>query len=249
VTWTLGLDVGSTYCKGALIGPNGLVKVIREPTGWDLAGVATFVATSLKSEGQEALIAATGFGRGAVLEAQIRPTEITCHARGAEYLYPGARTIIDLGGQDAKIIIVESGKVKAFQMNDKCAAGTGRFLELALNRLAISLDSLPADWEPPSISLNSPCAVFAETEILGLLAQGISRLEILKAVAMSLANRAASLAGRLNPHPPLVLTGGLAGSPGLALALSRSFGLPALTLANGAYAGAIGAALLLRENT
>jgi predicted CoA-substrate-specific enzyme activase len=223
------------------------VAVLKEPTGWDLTGVGNLVIDRLKSLTNLMVlpVAATGFGRGAVAQALIRPTEITCHARGADYLLPGIRTIIDLGGQDTKVMIVESGKVKSFQMNDKCAAGTGRFLELALNRLAIDLNSLPDNWLPSTVSLTSPCAVFAETEILGLLSKGAPRLEILKAVVESLANRAASLAGRLEPTAPAVLTGGLAETPGLTVALTRAFGVPVNNLKNGSYAGAIGAALLL----
>jgi predicted CoA-substrate-specific enzyme activase len=153
------------------------------------------------------------------------------------------RTVIDIGGQDCKVIAVEEGRVLEFQMNDKCAAGSGRFLELVARRLeadAAGMEALLAAGK--KVVLNSTCVVFAESEIIGLLAEGVSREEILGGAADSMARRIAALAGRTSLRSPAVLTGGLSGSPGLCKILSAALGLELTPLPRGIYAGAIGAA-------
>jgi predicted CoA-substrate-specific enzyme activase len=189
-------------------------------------------------------LAATGYGREKIPGAAGVITEISAHARGAEFLCPGVRTVIDIGGQDSKLISVENGRVRDFQMNDKCAAGSGRFLEMVRQRLDLDharMEELLALQK--KITLNSTCVVFAESEIIGLIAQGAGREEILGGAADSLARRIAALAGRTAIRPPAVLTGGLAGSPGLCKILSGVLGAEFRPLPLGVYAGAIGAAL------
>jgi predicted CoA-substrate-specific enzyme activase len=145
------------------------------PTGWDLQESASRVLAELKSAvsdtGAGIPVIAAGYGRATVRERKRAITEISAHARGACYLMPGTRTVIDIGGQDCKVIAVENGRVASFQMNDKCAAGTGRFVQMILERFNAGLplmDELLAAGK--SIQLNSTCAVFAESEIIGLLA-------------------------------------------------------------------------------
>ncbi len=249
---SVGIDCGSTFCKGVLLKEGTLVAQKVRPTGWDLLETGRLILADLLAGQAEAAnlledlpIVATGYGREKIARATKCLTEITCHGYGAEYLWPGVRTVIDIGGQDCKAINVEAGRVLSFQMNDKCAAGSGRFLEMILKRLDLDLsdlDHLLAQGR--AASLNSTCVVFAESEIIGLLAQGCSRAEILGGVAQSMAVKIASLAARIDLCPPIILTGGLAASKGLAKCLSASLGFPVETVAGAHLAGAIGAAAI-----
>jgi predicted CoA-substrate-specific enzyme activase len=155
------------------------------------------------------------------------------------------RTVIDIGGQDCKVVAVENGRVTGFQMNDKCAAGTGRFVQMILERFKADLpfmDELLAAGK--SVQLNSTCAVFAESEIIGLLARGYSREEIAGGVAQSLAVKISSLAARTGICAPAVLSGGLAESSGIRRALSQALNVEVRFLPRGLYAGAAGAACM-----
>jgi predicted CoA-substrate-specific enzyme activase len=189
-------------------------------------------------------LAATGYGREKIAGAAATLTEISAHARGAAFLVPGVRTVIDIGGQDCKVIAVEEGRVRDFQMNDKCAAGSGRFLEMVERRLELDTaameELLALEKEVP---LNSTCVVFAESEIIGLLANGASREEILGGAVASLSRRIAVLAGKIGVFSPVILTGGLSESVGIRTALSRILGAELQPVPHGIYAGAIGAAL------
>jgi predicted CoA-substrate-specific enzyme activase len=218
------------------------------PTGWDIEEAGRLIVGELTAAaGRPAPapeVVATGYGRAKV-RADRTITEITCHARGAERLRPGARAVIDIGGQDYKVIAAEGGRVTSFQMNDKCAAGSGRFLEVVLGRLGLDLAGLDAFLAPGrAIALNSTCVVFAESEIIGLLAKGVPRQEILGGVVASMATKIASQAARLDLAEPAILTGGLAESRGVAEALSKALGRTVEPTPDGWYAGAIGAACL-----
>lgn len=249
---SIGIDCGSTFCKGALYSHGQVQALAVRPTGWDIAAAGRLVRADLLAgrpePGPDAPIVATGYGREKI-EAARTITEITCHARGAEYLAPGARCVIDIGGQDYKVIAAEAGRVMSFQMNDKCAAGSGRFLEMVLKRLELYLEQLDEFLAAGrTITLNSTCVVFAETEIIGLLAQGVSREEILGGVVSSMATKIAGQAARVGLNEPAVLTGGLAASLGVSQALSKALGQTVRPLPNGGlYAGAIGAACLAFE--
>ena len=243
-----GIDSGSSFCKGALAGSRGIQALVTLPAGWDITETGARVLAEIRAaaggdSGGEMPVAATGYGRGQISGCAEILSEISAHAAGAEYLCPGARTVIDIGGQDCKVIVVDSGRVREFQMNDKCAAGSGRFLELIRARLEAGpevMEALLASGR--RAALNSTCVVFAESEVIGLLARGVSREEILGAAA-SLAARIASLAARLPVAEPAVLSGGLSESRGIAQALSRALGITVQPLRNGIYSGAIGAAL------
>lgn len=243
----LGLDCGSAYCKGALVSTTGeLLALAFRPTGWDFSRTGEEVLTELRARTATEYIpvVATGYGRARIAGVVATPTEIGCHARGAARLRPGVSTVVDIGGQDTKVITVDKrGRAKSFQMNNKCAAGTGRFLDLALNRLGVNFSKLDTFLANNlQIRLNSLCVVFAESEITGLLAEGRGREEILGGVVTSLADKTTALAARVDLQPPVILTGGLAESRGIAKALSRALGLEVQPTTHGFYAGAIGAA-------
>ena len=162
---------------------------------------------------KDCFIVATGYGRYQVEGAQLVVSEITCQAQGVAYFFPRARTVIDIGGQDSKVIrLGEGGRVLDFVMNDKCAAGTGRFLELMAQVLEIKLEdygTLFARAREP-LTLSQTCAVFAESELIGYIAQGKRKEDLVWAVAASVAERVKALGERLGIVPPLVVTGGVA---------------------------------------
>jgi bzd-type benzoyl-CoA reductase Q subunit len=192
----------------------------------------------------------TGYGRVNVPFAQRTITEITCHARGANFIYgPGVRTILDMGGQDCKAIRCdERGKVLSFLMNDKCAAGTGRGLEVIADLLSVSIEqmgelSLAPDSEPPPVS--STCVIFAKSEATALLRKGWPRASVLAAYSAAMAHRVCGLLHRLGVEPELAITGGIAKNIGIVRRLENELGIVALSPAyDPQIAGALGAALL-----
>jgi len=194
-------------------------------------------------------VIATGYGREGIAFADRTITEITCHAEGVRHLVPAAATVVDIGGQDSKLIrIGRNGRVRDFVMNDRCAAGTGRFLEIVASRL----ERTPADLgrlakrAGRATPISHMCAVFAETEIVGLLASGQAPEEIAAGVQRAVAARIAAMAGR-RVEEPVVLTGGVALIPGMAQALEIALGCPVATAPDPQLTGALGAALLARE--
>jgi predicted CoA-substrate-specific enzyme activase len=195
-------------------------------------------------------IVATGYGRNAVRIADTTITEISCQARGVRYGMPKVRTVIDIGGQDSKLIRMdERGAVRDFVMNDRCAAGTGRFLEVVASRLDISLADagriVKHATGPASIS--STCVVFAETEIIGLLASGAKRENILAGVQAAIASRIATMAGR-KVDEPVIFTGGVALIPGMTKALELALDCKVSVAKNPQLTCAIGAAILAAGN-
>jgi predicted CoA-substrate-specific enzyme activase len=245
-----GIDCGSSFCKGALLLDGAVVAVAVRPSGWNVTESGRLVLEELLAKARAGenpdrlRLAATGYGRESIAGASLTLTEISAHVRGADFLCPGVRTVIDIGGQDCKVISVEDGRAREFEMNDKCAAGSGRFLEMVARRLELDAsmteELLAQGKEAP---LNSTCAVFAESEIIGLLASGVSRAEILGGAAAALSRRIAALAARTGISAPAVLTGGLSASAALCARLSRILGTELRPAPHGIYAGAIGAAL------
>jgi predicted CoA-substrate-specific enzyme activase len=194
-------------------------------------------------------IVATGYGRNAVRFADTTITEITCHARGVHQLDPQVRTVIEIGGQDSKCILLESGgRVRDFSMNDRCAAGSGRFLEVVAARLGVDLAALGelsrASTRPTLIS--SMCVVFAETEIIGLLAEGVPPPDIAAGVQNAIASRVSTLAGR-SLTPPVCFTGGVALQSGMVRALESALSCPVKVSSLAQYTGALGAAILAKK--
>lgn len=249
---TVGIDVGSITTKGAMVEGDRLIGASLRPTGYHSgrAGRALFDAmlTEYKLKTSDvARVIATGYGRNSVNFADKAVTEITCHGSGAHFLSPGVRSVIDIGGQDSKAIAVDkTGKVSDFAMNDKCAAGTGRFLEVMAKALEAPLDkfgefSSAAD-SPAKIS--SLCTVFAESEVISLIAQGESRENIIAGIHEAIASRVAAMSARVGMHSPVMMTGGVAKNSGVVKALEQKIGLPITVLPEAQVTGAIGAAII-----
>jgi len=249
-TWVAGIDIGSTAIKVVLYDGSRYVTGIA-PTGWNPKLAAdSLLAEIMARAGPAELppLATTGYGRRC-MDAAVTQTEIACHARGAALLVPGCRFVIDIGGQDAKgIRLSPDGRVEDFVMNDKCAAGTGRFLSAMAAALGTSVDEL-AEYaggaEPYRI--NSMCTVFAESEVIGLINQGVSRESIIAGLDASIARRTASMVGGLGPQQPIAFTGGVARNCDIVKRLEESLGIPVIVPCDGIYAGALGAALICRE--
>jgi predicted CoA-substrate-specific enzyme activase len=191
-------------------------------------------------------IVATGYGRKLIEAADTTITEITCQSWGVRYGNPETRTIVDIGGQDSKLLRLGTNRVvEDFVMNDRCAAGTGRFLEVVATRLGVRLGAFGelAGGSSQAAIISSMCVVFAETEIIGLLASGAAPADIARGVQTAIAARVAAMArGRVTE--PIVVTGGVALVPGMARALEAAFGKPIGTAAQPQVTAALGAAIL-----
>ena len=244
----LGIDIGSTAVKGVLYGGEALEWGLA-PTGWSPRDAGqSMIAELLRrhelSEKDLAALISTGYGRRTLTAATKQVTEITCHARGAHELCPQARTVLDIGGQDSKVIrLDEHGGVVDFAMNDKCAAGTGRFLEIMADRLGITqqqMADLARTGEPTKIS--SMCTVFAESEVISLIGRGEPRENIARGVIDSVVSRVATMAGQA-AGAPYYLTGGLCENAFVVERLGELLGSPVTTSPQARFAGAIGAAV------
>lgn len=197
-------------------------------------------------KGQIARTVATGYGRGLIGFADTTITEISCHAAGVRHVESDARTVIDIGGQDSKLLrLDEKGRVRDFAMNDRCAAGTGRFLEIVAERFGVQLDELGelASKSKKPAAISSMCVVFAETEIVGLLASGASQEDIVAGVQDSIAKRMTSMMGAV-AKSPVVFTGGVAMIPGMDTALEASLRQKIRICSEPQLTGALGAAIL-----
>jgi len=195
-------------------------------------------------------LVATGYGRERVLGATRTLTEITCHARGARAMVPAARTIIDIGGQDSKVIrLDEKGLVQDFIMNDKCAAGTGRFLEVMATRLEVGLDEFGKEWRRArgSAKISSTCTVFAESEIISLISTGMKRTVIVKGLCNAIAGRVVSMARRIGAEPVVVFTGGVSLNDGVRRALEDALSQKVVVPPMSQFMGAYGAALFAQD--
>ena len=246
----IGIDIGSTCAKTVVMDREKNIRLrLLQPTGWSSVDTAEDIRRRLETEGfpiEDGAVVATGYGRVSVPYADKCVTEITCHGRGACHIYGEDRlTVIDIGGQDTKIIRIENGAVSDFLMNDKCSAGTGRFLEIMANTLAVRPEELcRMAAEGGGVSISSMCTVFAESEVISLIGRGERRENIAFAVVDSIVKKVASQAGRMSAAPAAVcLTGGLCEYPYLRQSLSAALGRPVEAAADGRYAGAVGAAL------
>ncbi len=193
----------------------------------------------------------TGYGRRHIGFVKSVESEIVCHARGAFFQVPGVRTVVDIGGQDAKAIKVdEKGNVARYVYNDKCAAGTGRFLEIIADALEINLEDMGelSSQSKEFLTLSNQCVVFAETEIISLVSEGKEVPDIVAALHRAVANRAASLARSIGVENDVVMTGGVANNAGMFLALQSALGVEIKHVPHPQIAGALGAALIARES-
>ena len=249
MNWFIGIDIGSTCAKTIVMdGEKRIVHRLLQPTGWSSVDTAIAIREKLESLGidmTQSAVVATGYGRISVPYADKCVTEITCHGRGTCFVY-GSKDlkVIDIGGQDTKLISVESGMVKDFIMNDKCSAGTGRFLEVMANTLGVRPEELCVlAAQGGGISISSMCTVFAESEVISLIGRGEKKENIAYAVVDSIVKKVASQAGRLTLGKTVCLTGGLCEFEYLCSSLGKKLGVTVRTDPDGRYAGAIGAAL------
>ena len=247
----IGIDIGSTATKAVVADSSGAIAFkLVIPTGFSSVEVAEQVRSALAREGFEGgemPVVATGYGRVAVPYADKVVTEITCHARGASALFGEDGTVIDVGGQDTKAIGLAAGKVRKFVMNDKCSAGTGRFLEIMADRLGVSqaeLARLAAVGQPTVIS--NMCTVFAESEVISLVGKGEPRENIARGVIESVVARVCPLVGQV-PAARYHLTGGLCDNDYVRARLEVELGAPVGSCPDARFAGALGAAIIAAE--
>lgn len=242
----VGIDIGSTASKTVVLEEGRIVDSFVLPTGWNGRETARDIYEKLEEKGYASRMrcVATGYGRVCVDYADKIVTEITCHGRGGWALFGKNTTIIDVGGQDTKMIKVEAGQVADFLMNDKCAAGTGKFIEVMATRLGGTLEELYqlAQAGTP-LAISAMCTVFAESEVISHIGAGEQREDIAAGVIHSVASRVANLATRFGISGDAALTGGLCGSPYFIEVLSDKLGRPIETHPAARYAGALGAAL------
>lgn len=250
-----GIDIGSITAKAAILRDGAFLGTKVIFTGYNAEGAGRRVFEELLEElglapAEVGRIVATGYGRKSVLIADKVVTEIMCHAAGARFLDSSVRSLIDIGGQDSKAVVMDgNGKVVNFTMNDKCAAGTGRFLEVMARALEADLDefgelSLKAEW-PAKIS--SLCTVFAESEVISLISKGETRENIIAGIHEAIASRVAAMANRIGLAAPIMMTGGVARNIGVVRALEKAIGMSVVVSPHAQVAGAIGAASLAQE--
>ena len=246
----VGIDSGSTMCKAVLFQGSQVVHALMSKTGWNPKFSAKQNADLLLERNhvarEDIVFATTGYGRETIDFTDHIFTEIICHAFGGMHLVPGIQGIIDIGGQDSKVIKIANDRVVDFLMNDKCAAGTGRFLSMACETLGIELERIDEFVNlDDHIPINSMCAVFAESEIIGLLSMETDRSKIMAGVLQSIAQRIRQMIERLGfgQGVPLLMTGGLSRSQALIEAIAAATGLEVITHAMAPFAGAIGACI------
>jgi predicted CoA-substrate-specific enzyme activase len=255
-TYVAGIDSGSASTDVVILDREGaIVSSEVVPTGGGAQRSAErSLAQALEKAGiarsDIAYVVATGYGRSFIDDGNESITEITCHARGAHHLDPDVRTIIDIGGQDSKVIRVdESGAVQNFVMNDKCAAGTGRFLEMMARTLDLSLEEmarLGMAWKH-DLTISSMCTVFAESEVVSLVAENKAIPDIVHGLNNSVASKVATLVKRVGPEERFMMTGGVARNEGVVRALENRLGTSLAVYDEAQVCGALGAALFARD--
>jgi predicted CoA-substrate-specific enzyme activase len=253
-----GVDVGSTQTKAVIMSSNGEERILARALVDTGANVRKAAQNAFDVCCKEAGIApadvgfvvGTGYGRYNISFGNAQMTEISCHAKGAGFICPGTRTVIDMGGQDSKAISVgAAGDVLDFVMNDKCAAGTGRFLANAAEVMGIGLDEIgPLSLKATRpVKITTVCTVFVESDILSYLSQGKKPEDILGGVHLAIAKRTVSLARRVTIEPEITMTGGVARNCGMVHALEAVLGTRMQISPDAHFMGAVGAALFALE--
>jgi predicted CoA-substrate-specific enzyme activase len=244
-----GIDIGSRTIEVVVVdGAGEILASLQADTGFDPLAEAKRLINGLGYD----RIMATGYGRNLFEISFDAPTitEIKAHARGARAHFPDVETVLDIGGQDSKAIaLFETGKVKKFEMNDRCAAGTGKFLEIMARSLGYEIDALGPEalLAKKDIHISSMCTVFAESEVTSLIAQGQKRREIARGLHVSVIRRAAGMINRVSSEGDIVFTGGVAKNPCMRVLLSDKLGRRILVPDNPQAVGALGAAFLAKE--
>ncbi|MFH1646329.1 MAG: acyl-CoA dehydratase activase [Chloroflexota bacterium] len=252
---TAGVDIGSLTAKAVILQDGDILGYAVMPAGADVGAVAKrALSAALDKAGATradlAAIVSTGYGRAKVPLAGKTVTEITCDARGTHHLFPEARMVIDIGGQDSKVISLDSeGRVVDFAMNDKCAAGTGRFLEVMAQALEIELSQLgPVSLKhKKSVVISSMCTVFAESEVVSLIAEGYAREDILNGLHQAVASRIAAMARGLRVPNEVMLGGGVAKNTGVVKALEQNLKVKVKVPPEPQIVAALGAAISAQE--
>jgi (R)-2-hydroxyacyl-CoA dehydratese activating ATPase len=257
MAYAAGVDVGSTQTKAVIVGEDRrIVARALVETGANVVRAAqqafdTALAAGDLREEEVEYVVGTGYGRYKVTFGNTQVTEISCHGRGAVHMFPETRTVVDMGGQDTKAIRVSaSGEILDFCMNDKCAAGTGRFLGAAASALDIPLDRLGVtalQGERP-VRITTTCTVFAESEVLSWLGKGKKIEDILLGVHQSIAARSAGLLRRVGLDEQVTFTGGVARNPAMVQTLEERLGLRLNVSEDSHYMGALGAALFALDH-
>ena len=247
--YSVGIDSGSVATKGVLFDGNNIIKKIIIPTGWSPKCASLEVYNKLTKDIEKSdikKVIGTGYGRVSMDFVDKKVTEITCHAKGIHFLNNNIKTILDIGGQDSKVInLDDDGNVSNFIMNDKCAAGTGRFLQVTSNLLGTdvgSIDGLAKGAEPEIIS--SMCTVFAESEIISLLAKSVSKESISAGILQSIANRSKSMLSRIDILDEIAFTGGVAKCSVLVNMIEEGLNKKIYIAEDTQIIGALGAAII-----
>lgn len=247
----IGIDIGSTASKICILPEGGEPIFEVMPTGWNSKITSRIIREGIEEKlgnMDDCKVVATGYGRISVEYADKVITEITCHGRGGYEMLGENCSIIDVGGQDTKFINVMNGRAMDFLMNDKCAAGTGKFIEVMADRLGVTLEELfeMAEVGQP-IPISSICTVFAESEVINYMGEGRKMEDLAAGVIDSVAVKVATLVQRKQVQDNVIVTGGLSDNPFFAALLSKKLGCKVLPMEKGRFAGAYGAALLAKE--
>ena len=257
MAYAAGVDVGSTQTKAVIVDEHRkIVARALTMTGAHVTRAAEQAfAEALRAgdleEGEVEYVVGTGYGRYKVTFGNTQVTEISCHGRGAVHMFPRTRTVVDMGGQDTKAIrVLPTGEIQDFCMNDKCAAGTGRFLGAAAPALDIPLDALggTALKGEKAVRISTTCTVFAESEVLGWLGRGKKIEDVLLGVHESIAGRSAGLARRVGIEEEVTFTGGVALNVAMIATLNRALGVTVNVSEDSHYIGALGAALFALDH-
>ena len=247
--YSVGIDSGSVATKGVLFDGSNIIKKIIIPTGWSPKCASLEVYDKLTKDIEKSdikKVIGTGYGRVSMDFVDKKVTEITCHAKGIHFLNNNIKTILDIGGQDSKVINLDNdGNVSNFIMNDKCAAGTGRFLQVTSNLLGTDVDSIDdlAKGAKPEI-ISSMCTVFAESEIISLLAKSVSKESIAAGILQSIANRSKSMLSRIDILDEIAFTGGVAKCSVLVNMIEESLNKKIYIAEDTQIIGALGAAII-----
>lgn len=248
--YTLGIDVGSTASKCVILKDGKeIISKSLIPVGTGTSGPSRAISEVLNNVNMKkedmAYILATGYGRNSIDWVDQQMSELSCHAKGAYFVFPDVHTVIDIGGQDVKVLQIENGAMVNFQMNDKCAAGTGRFLDVMARVLEVNVSDLGmlAAQSTKRVAISSTCTVFAESEVISQLAQGSDKCDIINGIHHSVAARVVGLAHRVGVRDRVVMTGGVAQNSGVVSALQEELGHQVYTTPLAQYIGALGAAL------
>lgn len=250
--YSLGIDIGSITAKAVVLNieDKSILGSLLIPSGYNTKETAKklvdqlLVKLELNME-DIGYTVSTGYSRKNVDFSSQQITEITCQAKGIFFLFPNARTIIDIGGQDSKAIKIDNkGNMVDFEMNDKCSAGTGRFLEVMANSLEVPLETMSTLSSKDFVPISSTCTVFAESEVVSRIAEGADRNSIIGGIHQSIASKILSLVGRVDIEPDIIITGGVAKNGAVVDVIAQKIGFDVIVPKQPQITGALGAALI-----